>query len=65
MVIGVTFAEMVIAFRVPVTLLETGKRSPSLEGIHDVWRLVVLVGLAAFLISWIRGHSCGHVKETY
>jgi EmrB/QacA subfamily drug resistance transporter len=47
MVIGVAFAEMVIAFRMTAP-------SPSLEGIHDVWKLGLLIGLMAILISWIR-----------
>ncbi len=53
-VIGVAFAEMVIALRTPTGLLETGG-SPSLESIHDVWKWVFIVGLTAILISWIRG----------
>jgi len=47
MVIGVAFAEMVIAFRMPAAI-------PSLESIHDVWEFGVLIGLTAILISWIR-----------
>jgi MFS family permease len=47
MVIGVAFAEMVIAFRRPAA-------SPSLESIHDVWELGLLIGLIAVLFSWIR-----------
>jgi EmrB/QacA subfamily drug resistance transporter len=47
MVIGVAFAEMVIAFRRPAA-------SPSLESIHDVWELGLLIGLTAVLFSWIR-----------
>jgi MFS family permease len=46
-VIGVAFAEMVIAFRVTTP-------SPSLESIHDVWKLGLLIGGMAILISWIR-----------
>lgn len=52
MVIGVAFAEMVIAFRSPGTPLGTG--GPSLESIQDVWKLLLIVGLTAILISWIR-----------
>jgi EmrB/QacA subfamily drug resistance transporter len=47
MMIGIAFAEMVIALRIPAA-------TPSLESIHDVWRLGLLVGLTAILISWIR-----------
>jgi EmrB/QacA subfamily drug resistance transporter len=47
LVIGIAFAEMVIAFR----RLEA---SPSLESIHDVWELSLLIGLMAVLLSWIR-----------
>jgi hypothetical protein len=38
---------MVIAFRMATA-------SPSLESIHDVWKLGLLIGLMAILISWIR-----------
>jgi hypothetical protein len=27
---------------------------PSLESLHDVWKWVLLIGMAAILISWIR-----------
>jgi EmrB/QacA subfamily drug resistance transporter len=54
MVIGVAFAEMVIAFRLPVAPLEIAKAGPSLESIQDVWKLVLIIGLAAILISWTR-----------
>ena len=47
MMIGIAFAEMVIALRIPAT-------TPSLESIHDVWKLGLLIGLTAILISWIR-----------
>jgi MFS family permease len=55
MVVGVAFAEMVITFRSSVSSLETGK--PSLESIQDVWKLVMILGLSAVLISWLRGSS--------
>jgi MFS family permease len=51
MVIGVAFAEMVIAFRLPAAFFDTG---PSLQSMHNVWKLVLIIGLAAILISWIR-----------
>ena len=54
MVIGVAFAEMVIAFRLPVSQLETEKGIPSLESIHDVWKLLLIIGLTAVIISWNR-----------
>jgi EmrB/QacA subfamily drug resistance transporter len=55
MVIGVAFAEMVIAFREPIPSLGIGREIPSLESIHEVWKFVLLIGLMAILISWIRG----------
>jgi EmrB/QacA subfamily drug resistance transporter len=55
MVVGVAFAEMVIAFRSSTAALETGK--PSLESIQDVWKLVLIIGLGAILISWSRKDS--------
>jgi EmrB/QacA subfamily drug resistance transporter len=54
LVIGVAFAEMVIAFRLATIPLETEKGTPSLESIQDVWKLVFIIGLIAVLISWIR-----------
>jgi len=56
MVIGVAFAEMVIAFRRPAA-------SPSLESIHDVWELGLIIGLTAILISWIRESPSGISKR--
>ena len=54
MVIGVAFAEMVISFSFPVSVLERAKASPSLGSIQNVWKLVLIIGLAAILISWAR-----------
>jgi MFS family permease len=54
MVIGVAFAEMVVAFRLPVVPFEKAKAGPSLEGIQDVWKLVLIIGLIAILVSWTR-----------
>jgi EmrB/QacA subfamily drug resistance transporter len=54
MVIGVAFSEMVIAFRVPAGPLGAGRGAPSLESIQDVWRLALVMGLSAILISWTR-----------
>jgi len=54
MVVGVAFAEMVVALRLPVVPLEKVKAGPSLEGIQDVWKLVLIIGLAAIFVSWTR-----------
>jgi len=54
LVIGVAFAEMVITFSLPISPLERAKASPSLGSIQDVWKLVLIIGLAAILISWAR-----------
>jgi MFS family permease len=54
MVIGVAFAEMVISFSLPVSPLERAKLGPSLASIQNVWKLVLIIGLAAILISWAR-----------
>jgi hypothetical protein len=54
MVIGVAFAEMVMAFRHPVIPMEREKISFSLESIQDVWTLLLIIGLTAILISWAR-----------
>jgi len=53
-VIGVAFTEMVIAFRLSSTPLETRGGSPSLESIQDVWKLLLIIGLTAIIISWTR-----------
>lgn len=55
MVVGIAFAEMVIAFRLPASQLETGRGGPSLESIQDVWKLIFIIGVTAILMSWIRG----------
>jgi EmrB/QacA subfamily drug resistance transporter len=52
MVIGVAFAEMVITVGLPLSPLEKAKASPSLASIQDVWKLVVIIGLAAILVYW-------------
>jgi EmrB/QacA subfamily drug resistance transporter len=56
MMIGIAFAEMVIAIRIPAP-------TPSLESIHDVWKLGLLIGLAAILISWIRERGIRTSRE--
>lgn len=49
MVIGVAFAEWVVALRA------TGEGSgPTLEGIQEVWRISILMGLLAVFLSWRR-----------
>ncbi len=58
MVVGVAFAEMVIGFRSPSASPESG-RVPSLEGIRDVWRLIIVIGLLAIFLSWRRGRKEG------
>jgi hypothetical protein len=45
---------MVIAFSLPATPLERAKGGLSLESIQDVWKLVLIIGLTAILISWTR-----------
>ena len=54
MVIGIAFAEMVNAFRLPAASLGQEKAGLSLESIQDVWKFVVVIGLIATLISWTR-----------
>jgi MFS family permease len=55
LVIGVAFAEMVIALRLPKGQIGAERGVPSLESIQDVWRLIFFLGLIALLISWVRG----------
>ena len=54
MVIGVAFAEMVISFSLSSSPLERAKGSPSLASIQGVWKLIVIIGVAAILVSWTR-----------
>ena len=54
MMIGIVFAEMVVAFRLPTPSWEAGRGSPSLESIQDVWKLLLIIGLTAIIISWTR-----------
>jgi EmrB/QacA subfamily drug resistance transporter len=54
-VVGVTFAEMVITLGASANPLEKGREGPSLESIQDVWKLVLILGLTAVLLSWARG----------
>jgi MFS family permease len=55
LVIGVAFAEMVIALRLPEGQIGAERGVPTLQSIQDVWRLIFFLGLTALLISWIRG----------
>ncbi len=52
-VIGVAFAEMVIALTKSTAPSGVGG-IPSLESIRDVWEWALLIGLTAILLSWIR-----------
>jgi EmrB/QacA subfamily drug resistance transporter len=56
MVIGVAFAELVVAFKSSATSPTAGS-SPSLEGIQDVWKVVIVIGLMAIFLSWKRGRE--------
>jgi len=55
MAIGAAFAEMVIALGASANSLGKGGERPSLANIQDVWRLVLILGLTAVLLSWARG----------
>jgi EmrB/QacA subfamily drug resistance transporter len=63
LVIGVAFAEMVIAFRSSTIPLETGKGNLSVESIHAVWELILFLGLAAIILSWTRGGKVGNQEK--
>ena len=54
LVIGVAFAELVITLSSPASSLERTKAGPSLTSIRDVWRLILIIGVAAILVSWTR-----------
>jgi len=54
-VIGVAFAELVISLRITLTPSEKVPGPPSLESLHDVWQLVLIIGLIALLLSLTRG----------
>jgi MFS family permease len=56
-VIGVAFAEMIIAFRTAAN--SPAGTGPSLEGIQEVWRIVIVIGLIAIFFSWRRGKEEG------
>jgi len=63
LVMGVAFAEMVIAFKLPAIPLESLKAGPSLESIQDVWKLMLIVGFLAILISWTRKNKSSVPKH--
>jgi hypothetical protein len=45
---------MVIALGLPSVPSGQAKTGLSLESIQDVWKFIIVVGLAAVLISWTR-----------
>lgn len=53
-VIGVAVAEMIIAFRSQIGTEEIAKGTPSLVSLHNVWKLALMIGLAAVVLSWTR-----------
>lgn len=55
MVIGIAFAEMVVALRTTAISIEPGKGSLSLQSLQDVWRSVLIIGLVGIFLSWTRG----------
>jgi MFS family permease len=54
MVVGIAFAEMVIALRTTTLSLEPGKGALSFASLQDVWRSALLIGLVGILLSWTR-----------
>lgn len=55
MVVGIAFAEMVIALRTTTLSLEPGKGALSFVSLQDVWRSALLIGLVGIIFSWTRG----------
>jgi len=51
LVMGVALAEMIVSLN-PITI---EKGVPSIESIHNVWRLIIIIGLFAVFLSWVRG----------
>jgi hypothetical protein len=47
-------AERVVAFRSQGDAGAMAKGTPPLVSLHDVWRLALIVGVAAVVLSWIR-----------
>ena len=58
-VVGVAFAEMVIALRTSATPLGDGGEGPSLTSIQVVWKLVLILGLTGVLLSWMGKSQSG------
>jgi len=54
-VIGVAFAEMVVALK--TSGAPEAIKGPSLEGIQDVWQILLVIGLIAIFLSWRRGEK--------
>lgn len=53
MAVGVAFAEMVISLRSAGISSGTGLGVPTLEAIQGVWRLALLIGIVAGILSWV------------
>jgi len=53
MVFGVAVAEMIISFGY-MGAEGAAKGTPSLASLHDVWRLTLVIGVAAIVLSWVR-----------
>lgn len=51
LVMGVALAEMIISLH-PLT---DKKGVPTLESMNQVWRIILVIGLLAVVLSWIRG----------
>jgi EmrB/QacA subfamily drug resistance transporter len=62
-VIGVAFAEVIIAFRLPAAPPGKEQAGPSLESLQNVWKLLLIVGFITILISWARENK-SNVWET-
>jgi len=54
LVIGVAAAEMVVALGTYAGSGDPARGIPSLMSLHHVWRLSLIVGLAAVVLSWAR-----------
>ncbi len=54
MVIGITFAELVIALKTATLSIEPGKAGLSLVALQDVWKSVILIGGIGTILSWTR-----------
>jgi MFS family permease len=54
MVIGIAFAEMIVALSATVTSSGQVAGSPSIESLQYVWKSALPIGLMAVLFSWTR-----------